>query len=169
MKTEICSCKGLNAQCKKCLGSGYVSTHTSKKDAVKQVEKKKSTKKYQIEVLLPENLSALTKVEVEALAIKTIAKLDVLSKKQMQILNSIPFNTNTFRRDFREKFDALESFEAEKQLLRNDLLVIDQEIVVKNYRCNLRFKHFLSDKDVDVTSNRQLKDLIRAYKSLKNK
>ena len=167
MKAEICSCKGLNSNCKKCFGSGYIQSNDSKKNLVKKSDKKVNKKNHK-ESFLPENIELLPKNEIEEIAIKIISDLDLKSKKQMQILNSIPFNTNTFRRDFREKFDALESFEAEKQLLRNDLLLIDQEIVVKNYRCHFRFKHFLSDKDVDVTSNRHLKDLIRAYKSLRN-
>lgn len=117
---------------------------------------------------MPENLELLSKNEVEGITIKIIGDLDLKSKKQMQILNSIPFNTNTLRRDFGDKFELLGLIEAEKQHLRNELLLIDQEIILKNYKSNFKFKHFLSDKDVDVTSNRQLKELIRAYKKLKN-
>lgn len=162
MITQICSCKGLNANCKKCFGSGYVRTESLKKANDKQNQKS------QKESFLPENIETLSKNEIEEIAIKIISSLDLKSKKQMQILNSIPFNTNTFRRDFGAKFELLETIEAAKQHLRNQLLVIDQEIVSKNYRFNFRFKHYLSDKDVDVTSNRQLKELIREYKRLKN-
>lgn len=62
----------------------------------------------------------------------------------------------------------MERFENEKQHLRNDLFIVDQEIVSKNYSSKFRFKYFLSDKQIDVTSNRQLKELIREYKKLKN-
>ncbi|RRJ86877.1 hypothetical protein EG240_15845 [Paenimyroides tangerinum] len=167
MKTEICSCKGLNTNCKKCFGSGYIQSNTPQKKVGKQSDKKQN-KKNQIESNIPDNIETLSKNEIEEIAIKIISSLDLKSKKQMQILNSIPFNTTTFRRDFGAKFEILESIEEEKQHLRNQLLTIDQEIVSKNYRFNFRFKHFLSDKDVDVTSNRHLKELIREYKKIKN-
>lgn len=164
MRSEICICQGLNSNCKKCFGSGFISTETIDKST----NKGKGKKKQQFESFLPENLELLSKNEVEGIAIKIIGDLDLKSKKQMQILNSIPFNTNTFRRDFGDKFELLGLIEAEKQHLRNELLLIDQEIILKNYKSNFKFKHFLSDKDVDVTSNRQLKELIRVYKKLKN-
>ena len=164
MRSEICICQGLNSNCKKCFGSGFISTETIDKST----NKGKGKKKQQFESFLPENLELLSKNEVEGIAIKIIGDLDLKSKKQMQILNSIPFNTNTFRRDFSDKFELLGLLEAEKQHLRNELLLIDQEIILKNYKSNFKFKHFLSDKDLDVTSNRQLKELIRAYKKLKN-
>lgn len=164
MRSEICSCQGLNSNCKKCFGSGFVSTETENKSA----DNKKGNKKQQLKSLVPKNLDLLSKNEVEAIAIKIIGGLDQKSKKQMQILNSIPFNTTTFRRDFGDKFELLSSLEVEKQHLRNELLIIDQEIILKNYKSNFKFKHFLSDKDLDATSNRQLKELIRAYKKVKN-
>lgn len=164
MRSEICSCQGLNSNCKKCFGSGFVSTEIITKSA----DYKKGNKQQQLKSLVPKNLDLLSKNEVEAIAVKIIGGLDQKSKKQMQILNSIPFNTTTFRRDFGDKFELLSSLEVEKQHLRNELLIIDQEIILKNYKSNFKFKHFLSDKDLDVTSNRQLKELIRAYKKLKN-
>jgi len=164
MRSEICTCQGLNSNCKKCFGSGFVSTET--KD--KSTNNGKGKKKQQLESFLPKNLDLLSRNEVEGIAIKIIGDLDLKSKKQMQILNSIPFNTTTFRRDFGDKFELLGKIEAKKQNLRNELLLIDQEIILKNYKSNFKFKHFLSDKDLDVTSNRQLKELIRAYKKLKN-
>ena len=168
MKTEICSCQGLDATCKKCFGSGFLSVNDAEKSTPKNSNHKKEKKKQKFESFVPENLGDLSKNEVEALAIKIIASLDLKSKKQSQILNSIPFNTNTFRRDFGGKFVSLSAIEAEKQHLRNELLLVDQEIVLKKYKSNFRFKHYFSDKDIDVTSNRQLKELIRAYKKLKN-
>ncbi|MHC5310287.1 hypothetical protein ACYSNM_09550 [Myroides sp. LJL116] len=164
MRSEICSCQGFNSNCEKCFGSGIIPITTGEKTA----NHKKQTKKQKFESFLPENLDLLSKSEIDELAIKIIASLDLKSKKQMQILNSIPFNTNTFRRDFGDKFELLGSIEEQKQHLRSELLAIDQEILVKNYRSTFNFKHFLSDKDVDVTSNRQLKELIRAYKRIKN-
>lgn len=127
-----------------------------------------TTKKSKLESFLPKKIDTLSKNDIEEIAIKIIASLDFKSKKQMQILNSIPFNTTTFRRDLKDKFENLESLENEKQHLRNELFVVDQEIISKNYNSKFRFKHFLSDKQIDVTSNRQLKDLIREYKKLKN-
>lgn len=167
MRTEICSCQGLNSNCKQCFGSGFV-TVESKNDTTKKTDKKKDKKKQSSASFLPENIEVLSRAEVEEIAVKIIGSLDLKSKKQMQILNSIPFNTTTFRRDFGSKFELLGSLETEKQHLRNELLIIDQEIIIKNYKSNFKFKHFLSDKDVDVTSNRQLKELIREYKKLKN-
>lgn len=125
-------------------------------------------KKSKTESYLPKNLELLSKEEIDEIAINIIANLDLKSKKQMQILNSIPFNTNTFRRDFKEKFISLESIENQKQNLRNELFVIDQLIVSKNYKSQFKFRHYLSDKHIDVTSNRQLKELIREYKKLKS-
>jgi hypothetical protein len=117
---------------------------------------------------LPAKIDVLSKNEIEEVAIKIIAALDLKSKKQMQLLNSIPFNTTTFRRDLKDKFESLEKLEDEKQHLRNELFIVDQEIISKNYKSQFKFKHFLSDKHIDVSSNRQLKDLIREYKKLKN-
>lgn len=117
---------------------------------------------------LPAKIDVLSKNEIEEIAIKIIATLDLKSKKQMQLLNSIPFNTTTFRRDLKDKFESLEKLEDEKQHLRNELFIVDQEIISKNYKSQFKFKHFLSDKHIDVSSNRQLKDLIREYKKLKN-
>lgn len=125
-------------------------------------------KKSKPESYLPKNLETLSKEEIDEIAINIIASLDLKSKKQMQILNSIPFNTNTFRREFKEKFISLESIENQKQNLRNELFVIDQLIVSKNYKSQFKFRHYLSDKHIDVTSNRQLKELIREYKKLKS-
>ncbi len=127
-----------------------------------------TAKKSKLVSFLPKKIDTLLKNDIEEIANKIIASLDFKSKKQMQILNSIPFNTNTFRRDLKDKFQNLESLENEKQHLRNELFVVDQEIISKNYNSKFRFKHFLSDKQIDVTSNRQLKDLIREYKKLKN-
>lgn len=127
-----------------------------------------STKKSKLESFLPKKIDTLSKNDIEEIAIKIIASLDFKSKKQMQILNSIPFNTTTFRRDLKDKFQSLESLENQKQHLRNELFVVDQEIISKNYNSKFRFKHFLSDKQIDVSSNRQLKELIREYKKLKN-
>lgn len=168
MKTEICACQGLDAACKKCFGSGFVSVNDTKKSTPKNTDQKRNKKKQKFETYVPENLGDLSKLEVEALAVKIIGILDLKSKKQMQILSAIPFNTNTFRRDFGDKFELLGAIEAEKQHLRNELLLVDQEIVLKKYKSNFKFKHYFSDKDLDVTSNRQLKELIRAYKKLKN-
>ena len=127
-----------------------------------------ANKKSKSESFLPAKLHNLSKKEIEEVAVRIIAALDLKSKKQMQILNAIPFSTTTFRRDFKDRFEDLERLENEKQHLRNELFIIDQEIVSKNYRSQFRFKHFLSDKHIDVTSNRQLKELIREYKKLKS-
>ncbi len=159
---KLCSCKGLDPNCKKCFGSGYIDSPEIAPAKVKAEKPRKS-------LSISEKLATMTMEEVEVLAKKIISELDLRSKKQMQVLNSIPFNTNTFRRDFPEKFDQLDRLEKEKVRLRNDLFAIDQEIVSKNYNVKLRFGHFLSDKDVDAGSNRELKTLIREYKKLKNK
>ncbi len=158
---KLCSCKGLDPNCKKCFGSGYIDSPDEARLKVKAEKPKK--------VAGSQDLSALSMPEIETRAKTLIAELDLRSKKQMQILNSIPFNTNTFRRDFPEKFELLEKLENEKVRLRIDLFEVDKEIVAKNYDVKLRFGHFLSDKDVDASSNRELKTLIREYKKLKSK
>lgn len=161
MRTKICSCQGLDANCKNCFGSGYIHVQEFKNTEKSTQKKKKS------EIYIPNDLGELTQNEVEELAVSLINALDVKSKKQMQILNSIPFNTTIFRRDFGSKFDDLEFIENEKQHLRNELFRVDQEIVLKNYKSNFKFKHYLSDKDVNARSNRELKTLIREYRRLK--
>ena len=85
----------------------------------------------------------------------------------MQILHVIPFNTTTFRRDFKAKFELLGKIEEEKQSLRNELDVISNALSSSKYSVAFKYGHFLSDKVMDVTSNRELKTLIRAYKKLK--
>lgn len=168
MTAEICSCQGLDAKCKKCFGSGYVDSATSKKSTV--VPKESTSVKKRIAerfLYLPENIESLSKEQVDEIAVKIIESLDLKSKKQMQLLNSIPFNTNTFRRDFKEKFADLEALEREKRNLRNELDQVEKEIVSKKYKSQFKFTHILSDKDIDTTSNRQLKDLIRAYRNSK--
>ncbi len=169
MTVEICSCTGLDPDCKKCFGSGYLNAATSKKPMPKTTEKPVKKQQPKLQTFLPAKIDVLSKAEVEKIAVDIIVALDLRSRKQMQLLNSIPFNTNTFRRDFKDKFESLQILENEKEQLRNELFVVDQEIIAKNYKSKFRFKHFLSDKNIDVDSNRQLKELIREYKKLKSK
>ena len=112
-------------------------------------------------------MNSLSRKEIENIVPKIIDTLDLKSKKQMQILNSIPFNTTTFRRDFKDKFALLQKIEEEKQALRNDLDEIATKLTTSKYTVAFKYGHFLSDKDIDITSNRELKTLIRAYKKLK--
>ena len=165
MAFQICSCEGLNAKCIKCFGSGYINTNEPEKTAKAE---KKVKKEFANQVtLLPNDLGTLQRKEIENIATKIMDSLDLKSKKQMQLLHSIPFNTTTFRRDFKDKFETLKKMENEKQLLRNDLDIISKELSTKKYSTHFNFGHFLSDKVIDVTSNRDLKTLIREYKKLK--
>jgi len=170
MTVEICSCEGLNPQCEKCFGSGYINSGTSKKPAVNPQENAKAPKKAKPlrQSSLPESLDSLSRKELENEAIKIIDVLDEKSKKQMQILNSIPFSSTTFRIDFKDKFRNLQTLERDKQFLRSDLDTLIVEMTTKKYTNHYKFKHYLSDKEIDMSSNRQLKGLIRAYKKLKN-
>ncbi len=169
MTVQICSCKGLDSNCKKCFGSGYINLETGKKAPSNQKDKKKTDKsKLNTAFNLPENIDTLDKTGLDTIIYDVIARLDLKSKKQMQILNSIPFSSTNFRRDFKEKFASLKFLEDEKILLRNDLQTITNIYIAKKYSGNFRFKHYLSDKEIDVDSNRQLKDFIREYKRLKN-
>ena len=163
MTVQICSCEGLNPKCKKCFGSGYMNTDVPEK-AIKSAPKKGNV---QQESFLPENMNSLSRKEIENIVPKIIDSLDLKSKKQMQILNSIPFNTTTFRRDFKDKFELLRKIEEKKQALRNELDVISKELTTSKYIVQFKYDHFLSDKVIDITSNRELKTLIRAYKKLK--
>lgn len=163
MAVQICSCEGLNAKCVKCFGSGYINTNEPEKIAKPEKKEKKDF----VVSFLPNDLSTLQRKEIENIASKIIDSLDLKSKKQMQILHSIPFNTTTFRRDFKDKFETLKKMENEKQFLRNDLDIISKELSTKKYSTHFNFGHFLSDKVIDVTSNRDLKTLIREYKKLK--
>ena len=167
MTAKICACEGLDPKCPKCFGSGYVDAGASKKSAAAQKEVASAPDKKVKKRSLSDEMASMSKEEVEKKAVEIIGNLDLKSKKQMQLLNSIPFNTNTFRRDFPGKFESLEVLEREKRNLRNELEIVDQEIFSKQYSIKLKFNHFLSDKDIDVTSNRQLKDLIRGYKKTK--
>ncbi|NMH29282.1 hypothetical protein [Flavobacterium silvaticum] len=164
MATQICSCEGLNPKCPICFGSGYVEVKDSGKTAQAAKEK---TKKAKQESALPENLKSLQRNEIENIALKIIESLDLKSKKQMQVLNSIPFSTTTFRRDFKPKFESLAMLENQKRFLRSELTKILQETAEKKYFQSFSFGHYLSDKEIDVTSNRQLKELIRGYKKSK--
>ena len=85
----------------------------------------------------------------------------------MRILHSIPFNTTTFRRDFKDKFVSFDIMETEKRALRSQLDKLIKELTKKDFSIHIKFSHLLSDKDIDVTSNRELKTLIREYKKLK--
>ena len=163
MAVQICTCEGLDVKCKKCFVSGYINTDAPEK-AIKSVPKKGKVKQ---ESFLPENMNSLSRKEIENIVPKIIDTLDLKSKKQMQILNSIPFNTTTFRRDFKDKFALLQKIEEEKQALRNDLDEIATKLTTSKYTVEFKYGHFLSDKDIDITSNRELKTLNRAYKKLK--
>lgn len=41
MRSEICICQGLNSNCKKCFGSGFISTETIDRSTNKGKGKKK--------------------------------------------------------------------------------------------------------------------------------
>ena len=164
MTVQICSCEGLDPKCKKCFGSGYMNTQFSEK-TTKAVPKKESAKQ---ESFLPDTIESLSRKEIENLVPKIIDTLDLKSKKQMQILHAIPFNTTTFRRDFKDKFELLRKIEEKKQALRNELDVISKELTTSKYIVQFKYDHFLSDKVIDITSNRELKTLIRAYKKLRS-
>ncbi len=169
MTIQICSCEGLNPNCAKCFGSGYINSATSRKSVPTVQKEKKPNKKaaFERETFLPEKIEAMSGKELETISFKLIASLDLKSKKQMQLLNSIPFNTNTFRRDLKDKFETLKNLENEKKNLRNELALIKEEMTRKKYTGKFQFRHFLSQKDIDVDSNRQLKELIKEHK--KNK
>lgn len=168
MTFQICSCKGLDSNCKMCFGSGYVNSPTTEKSSNQKDKKSDEKKKLKNVSDLPINIDSLGKTELISITTEVIALLDFKSKKQMQILNSIPFSSNTFRRDFKEKFARLKDFEEEKILLREKLTAIEKELVTQKISGNFRFKHYLSDIEIDVDSNRQLKELIKEYKRLKN-
>ena len=168
MTFQICSCKGLDSNCKMCFGSGYVKSLTTDKSSNQKDKKSVEKKKLKSVSELPLNIDSLGKPELINITTEVIALLDLKSKKQMQILNSIPFSSNTFRRDFKEKVASLKDFEDEKILLREKLTAIEKELVAQKISGNFRFKHYLSDKEIDVDSNRQLKELIKEYKRLKN-
>ena len=163
MTVQICSCEGLDPKCKKCFGSGYMNTQFPEK-TIKAAPKKESAKQ---ESFLPDAIDSLSRKEIENFVPKIIDTLDLKSKKQMQILHAIPFNTTTFRRDFKAKFELLGKIEEEKQSLRNELDVISNALSSSKYIVEFKYGHFFSDKVIDVTSNRELKTLIRAYKKLK--
>ena len=166
MTVQICSCEGLNPNCNKCFGSGYVNVAESAADQAQKKAVQKNKPKYQSSV--PENIEVLSRAEVENIVGKIIEKLDLKSKKQMQLLNSIPFSSTTFRRDFKDKFESLRTLENAKQFLRTELQAI-KDATSKKFPGQFAYGHYLSDKEIDVTSNRQLKTLIREYKKLKDR
>ncbi|MDD2987022.1 hypothetical protein [Flavobacterium sp.] len=170
MTVKICSCEGLNPKCKKCFGSGYMNTDTPNKSVKatsndKKVDKKSSEKQ---ESILTDNLSSFDKKEFQNIADKISASLDLKSVQQMRMLHSIPFTTTTFRRDFKDKFVSFGIMESEKRILRSELDDLTKESTKIGFSIHVKFNHLLSDKDIDVTSNRELKTLIRQYKKLKN-
>ena len=97
---------------------------------IKAAPKKESAKQ---ESFLPDAIDSLSRKEIENFVPKIIDTLDLKSKKQMQILHVIPFNTTTFRRDFKAKFELLGKIEEEKQSLRNELDVISNALSSSKY------------------------------------
>ncbi len=168
MTVQICSCKGLDSNCKMCHGSGYVNSLIGDKSLNQKDKKPAKKNKLSSITELPENIDSLGKTELINITTEVIALLDQKSKKQMQLLNSIPFSSNTFRRDFKEKFASLKELENEKNSLREKLTAIEEQLVNQKISGNFKFKHYLSDKEIDIDSNRHLKELIKEYKRLKN-
>lgn len=160
--TQICACEGLDPKCKHCFGSGYVNVSESRKPAAAQPKVSKSR------TSIAPRIHEMTRAEMEAAIVRTIAEIDAKSKKQMQLLNSISFSTNTFRRDFKDKFANLHVLEDGKRFLRGELELIFREIADKKYAASFHYEHFLSDKDIDIDSNRELKGLIKSYRKLKD-
>lgn len=169
MEMQICSCEGLDSNCKKCHGSGYarVSAAEVKSVAVPKKKADPGSPSSERPSSLPENLDSLSRKELEAIVGKIIGLLDLKSKKQMQHFNSIPFTTTTFRRDFKDKFKALMELEGDKRFLRSEIDFILASESGKKYIKTLSFGHFLSDKDIDITSNKEIKTLIREYRKQK--
>lgn len=166
MTVQICSCEGLNAKCQKCFGSGYMNTQAVEKSLPTEPKSKKTSIKHESSLL--NDLEILDKREIQNTIDKIVSKLDLKSVQQMRILHSIPFNTTTFRRDFKDKFESFRIMEVEKRSLRKELDTLTNELTKKEFSIHFKFTHLLSDKDIDVTSNRELKTLLRAYKKLKN-
>lgn len=162
MTVKICSCEGLNPTCTKCFGSGYATIETNEKSL-------KSNKKPRLEQesYLTDSSTTLERKEIQNMVDKIITTLDLKSMQQMRILHSIPFTSTTFRRDFKDKFESFRIMEDEKRFLRNKLDTITKESIEVGISFHFKFNHLLSDKDIDVTSNRELKTLIREYKKLK--
>jgi hypothetical protein len=168
MSFQICTCEGLNPKCEKCFGSGYMKTKTPAKSSQADAKNKKTISKDLLkqETLLSNDVANLHHKEIQNIADKIIATLDLKSMQQMRMLHSIPFNTTTFRRDFKDKFVSFDIMETEKRALRSELDKLAKELTKNKFQANFKFNHILSDKDIDVTSNRELKTLLRDYKKL---
>jgi hypothetical protein len=168
MTVQICPCEGLNSNCKKCFGSGYMNTGIAEKTTKTDTKIKKANESETLheEAAVSESLPLQNKKEIQNTIEKMVAKLDLKSKQQMRMLHSIPFTTTTFRRDFKDKFDSFRIMEDEKRVLRIELEQLTKESIKKGLSVNYKFEHLLSDKDIDVTSNRELKTLMREYKKL---
>lgn len=165
MSYQVCSCEGLNPKCEKCFGSGYMKTKALAKADTKS-KKTISKDNLKQEALLSNDATNLHHKEIQNIADKIIATLDLKSMQQMRMLHSIPFNTTTFRRDFKDKFVSFGIMETEKRALRSELNKLAKELTKNKFQANFKFNHLLSDKDIDVTSNRELKTLLREYKKL---
>jgi hypothetical protein len=61
---------------------------------------------------------------------------------------------------------SFEIIEMEKRALRSELDKLAKELTKNNLQVHFKFNHILSHKDIDVTSNRELKTLLREYKKL---
>ena len=164
MSVQICTCEGLNPKCEKCHGSGYMNTKETKPKVKPKTNTKPSLKD---EPSISSDANNLHRKEIQNIADKIIATLDLKSMQQMRMLHSIPFNTTTFRRDFKDKFVSFGIMETEKRALRSELDKLAKELTKNKFQANFKFNHILSDIDIDVTSNRQLKTLLRQYKKLK--
>lgn len=154
MTTQICSCAGLDSKCPKCFGSGYTEEKPTQAEASKKGKALSSPER------AADKMAETTAKFTEA--------IDLKAKKQLQLLNSIPFHTTSFRRDFKSAFEKLEALEQDKQHLWAKLTSMAEEAASKGQIPTLRFSQFLSDKAVDVHSNRALKELLRKYRKLKS-
>lgn len=166
MTVQICSCDGLDAKCEKCFGSGYMNIPSPKNQKSKRKESIVQDQTKQ-EMFTSENIDSFQRKEIQNKIDKIVDSLDLKSMQQMRMLHSIPFSTTTFRRDFKDKFESLKIMENEKRGLRSELNELLKKLASNNFGSHIKFSHLLSDKDIDISSNRELKTLLREYKKLK--
>ncbi len=160
-----CKCKGKNPNCEFCGGHGTYDNNTNLKP--KAATDKAAAKKKGKLSFNPNDVEFLSKKDRETLVLEIIDLIDLKSKKQMQVLNSIPFRSETFKIDFADKLDELKTLEEAKQSLRNQLDLVIKEFTAKKLTLEIRFRHLLSNHLIDVSSTKQLKQLVREYKKLK--
>lgn len=173
METLDCSCKGINPSCEKCFGRGYYDlnqqTRFFRDFAIKvepDIDVKSNINAHINFETFAENL---TKSELQKNIEIIIGKVDLLSKKQIMVLNTSSFRNRSYRRLFNVQFETLLAIEKKKKSLKWHISILVKFSKLKNNLILVRYKHFLSNLVLNTDSAKELKHIRRLGTSKKFK